>query len=373
MTPRPPQLHLKYDNFKPPSIRSAGPRLRRGPRSFFQELYLASWRNVVVALAGLNALRFTLSAISSFQDVHIDHIEHVPRLARISTTLGAMYVAAVVIEVFGIVSVSTRRLPFIRIYAHLVFVNAIVVTVAAIVSALSYFAFSDDLMKECISLATDGRLHTKSIFRGRPWPLAAISLPPAEAQKQCITAWSGESISQIAAVFLFSLVPSAAYTLFAFTYYRQTTERGHAACLIDIDAGRYTRITNRDDGAGAVQEVATARESARGAVVDMRERVRSGKRKASRSPVRLMSVSQTRLPGPSILKKPARDVTQTYQQSLSLMKSASPTGYMVTPGPPSFGVGPSRVVRPPVAVAAVYTVGEDEEDDVGYSMPVGWQ
>jgi hypothetical protein len=280
-----------------------------------------------------------------------------------------MYVAAAIIEIFGIVSISTRRLPFIRVYAHLVFVNSIIVMVAAVISAMSYFAFADDLMKECISLATDGRLHTKSIFRGRPWPLQAISLATAEAQKQCITAWTGESLSQIAAVFIFTLVPCAAYTFLAFTYYRQTTERGHTACLIDIDAGRYARISNRDGGdahdaiaAAAVSN--TGRESAR---VDMRERVRSAKRKASRSPVpprvkpqKVVSIQKT------------VDPAMVYRQTLSLMKSASPTGYLVTPGPPSFGVGPSRVTRPPVGPVAVYTVGEDDDED-SYSMPMGWR
>lgn len=86
LSSRPPPLQLRLDNMLP----NLG---IRPPKSLYTKLYETSWRPAVVALAIINALRFALQANNAFHDVDIDEAQHFPGLARISFTLGVMYLA----------------------------------------------------------------------------------------------------------------------------------------------------------------------------------------------------------------------------------------------------------------------------------------
>ncbi|KAF9458272.1 hypothetical protein BDZ94DRAFT_115786 [Collybia nuda] len=316
MLTRPPPLQLQLDNNRPPVQPLAQ------VKTLVSQIYQTNWRNFVIGVAVINALRSLISASNAFQDVGVDYLNHVPKLARISTALGAMYIAVAVIELYGVFSVSMQRLGFIQVYAYLAFVSALLVTVTGFIGSVSYFVLADDVVRECVSLALNGKLDSKSLFSGDPWPRKVLSLKATQDP------WSSESITQALSVFIFSLLPSVAFFLLAYFYYRQITDSRHPASLcvsgprsaIHLEAypeANYSPLYNgtpppySDDIADALRA--------------------PGRR--SKKPRPRPSV------GPLVLP--------------SMVQSASPYG--VTPGPPSFG--PSRNYQPG---SAFFTIGSDD-------------
>ncbi|KAF9452104.1 hypothetical protein P691DRAFT_267800 [Macrolepiota fuliginosa MF-IS2] len=294
---RPPPLQLKIDNRYPASSR----RGRAAP--FFAALYHANWRNIVLAVSGVNALRFTLSALNAYHDVDVDNNLHLPHLAGASSSLCSMYLTAGLIDIFGILGVSMQRVIFIRIYSCLAVVSAFIVTVAGAVAALTFYIFGGDVIQECTVLAMNGELASKSIFRGRPWPLMQHGMKSTDAETACYTAWLSEVPSQITSVFLFSLLPSIIYCLLVYVYYRQITDPAHPAYLKE---GHPDSSMQMDDWPSY-----------------------SPLYNSASAP----TVPKEQPPQPSRKKRVPR--------LPALMQSSSPMEYLMTPGPPSFG--PSKV------------------------------
>lgn len=193
------------------------------------QLYQANWRNIVIAVAAINALRFFFSASNALDDVTLDNLHRVPKLARVSSALGAIYIITAVIQAFGVVSALMQRLFLIRIYTHLSFLSALLITTAGFVSAVSYFLLADDLIHECITLSIIGSHRTKSLFRGKLWKSALPSIKTA--QDHCLHAYTNTSPTLPMTLLLFSFLPSVLFFLLAYTYYKQTTDPSHPANL----------------------------------------------------------------------------------------------------------------------------------------------
>jgi len=228
---RPPALQLKFDNRFPLPVKS--PKLSKTTSSFVSQLYKANWKNPIIAVAGLNTLRYVFAAHNAFQDAAVDNLEEADSLFWVSLALGAMYIIASVIEIYGVVSVSMQRLNMIRIYLYFALVACVMVISAGVLNGISYFTFAEDLMLECVSLATEGRGYQKSLFRDRPWLVSVFPLVVHEARKQCVYAWVHQSWFQVSSVFLFSVFPAMIYFGLVYAYYRQTINRNHSACLIN--------------------------------------------------------------------------------------------------------------------------------------------
>ncbi|KAJ3488174.1 hypothetical protein NLJ89_g11640 [Agrocybe chaxingu] len=164
---RPPPLTLKYDNRFPLPTKTASPPKSKG---FVGQLYKASWKNPIIAIAGLNALRWAYAAYNSVYDAIVDDAEGAHNLAKVSITLSVIYVVAFFIELYGVVGVSIetlslqQRLSFIRAYLYLTFLASLLVTSASVLSGVSYFVFAEELMWECLSLSTEGHGYEKSLF-----------------------------------------------------------------------------------------------------------------------------------------------------------------------------------------------------------------
>ncbi|KAJ2923631.1 hypothetical protein H1R20_g13465, partial [Candolleomyces eurysporus] len=159
---RPPPLKLKYDNRFPLPIPSA--RKPKAKESFFQVLYKANWRNIVMAVAGLNAIRFAFATYNAYEDALVDDFEHQPRLVTVSLALCVMYALCCVIEIFGVIGISLQRLSIVRAYVFFEFGAALMVTVAGVLKAASFFLNAEDLMYECVALALTGQSSAKSQF-----------------------------------------------------------------------------------------------------------------------------------------------------------------------------------------------------------------
>ncbi|EDR04309.1 uncharacterized protein LACBIDRAFT_304911 [Laccaria bicolor S238N-H82] len=346
---RPPPLNLKrIDNrFGPPAAVPYLPRQSKQKKTtFFAVLYKANWRNIIIAVAGLNALRFALAAHNALQDARVDDNQHIPQLATISIALGVMYILSTVIEIFGVISVSTKRLPLIRLYTCFALLASVFVTVAGVLEAVSYFVFAEDLMYECVALAIRGQSYQKSTFRGRPWPGSIYAIGRREAQRQCISAWINESWTQIANCFLFAFIPAVIYFIMAYTYYRQTTDPRHVGNLLRNPArsSRHGSESHPDVNYGLVHS-----NTSRAPLVgdnNTSHRLRSGSRVGSKS--KQQPQHAQRGPGSLVTVPSVSRVTATTTRGLkrdhrppALMKSASPVfsgeyGYVASPGPPTY-------------------------------------
>ncbi|KAF8909763.1 hypothetical protein CPB84DRAFT_1842985 [Gymnopilus junonius] len=382
---RPPPLQLKLDNRFPHPVRT--PSISKS-ESFFKQLYKASWKNPIIAVAGLNGLRYAYAAVcllrwelvliqiltviflqhNAFQDAIVDDAEAATNLFRVSIALGVMYMISFVIELYGIIGVSLQRLSLVRAYLRLTFLASVLIISAGVLNGIAYFSFAEELMWECMSLATEGRGYEKSLFRSRPWPGSVFAVSKRVARKQCIYAWINQSWFQVASVFLFSFIPAVIYYVMVYTYYRQTVDPNHHANLVHNGSstayprtsrprqrqGGYARVSqgqgrDREEGmtTGRLQpHPPSARLRASRSQVQANRSVR-GVSSSSSSTVDSVTSQTRRKFVPRSLNRPHRPPP--------LMQSPSPVGFStagnadvhVTPGPPSYRAGhnyrPSRV------------------------------
>lgn len=236
-TARPPPLRLHIDNMLPnlglPAYTT---------NSFFSRVYAADWRNTILALSILNMMTSFFWAQVSFEDEVVDAQAALPNLAYISFVLGVIYSIICMIEIIGIFSVSIRHLMLIRLYFHLSFMTAVLTFVAGTMSTVAYFVFADDVIQECIWLASLGQLESKSTFRARAWKLVA-PIPVEDAEKHCTATYELTSPTPILAMFLFYVIPATIYYLMVYTYYCQTTDLSHPANLLQFQGkGRRSAI-----------------------------------------------------------------------------------------------------------------------------------
>ncbi|KAF4613171.1 hypothetical protein D9613_010896 [Agrocybe pediades] len=246
---RPPPLQLKLDNRFPHPVRT--PSVPK--ETFVSQLYKASWKNPIIAeeerLSSIHPAIdvFILDAfllVSTVYDLHmllyynagqdaiVDRREGAENLHKVSIALCVMYAIALVIEIYGIIGVSMQRLKLIRAYLYLTLFGSFLITVAGTLKGVSYFIFAEDLMYECVSLATEGRTFEKSLFRGHIWPGTVFAVSKRFARKHCLSAWVHHSWSEVASVFLFSLAPAVIYYILVHTYQRQTIDPNHHANLL---------------------------------------------------------------------------------------------------------------------------------------------
>jgi len=242
---RPPPLQLKLDNRFPYPVQT--PSVPK--QTFLGQLYKASWKNPIIAVAGLNGLRFAYAAYNAAEDAVVDDMEGSETLLKVSIALCVMYVIASAIEIYGIIGVSLQRLSLIRAYLYLTLFASILTTGAGVLKGVSYFVFAEELMYECVSLATEGRTYEKSTFRGHIWPGSVFAVSKRFAGKFCVAAWAHHAWSVVASVFLFSLAPAMIYYVLVYTYHRQTIDPNHHANLLhQRDEQKRQRASERGAG-----------------------------------------------------------------------------------------------------------------------------
>lgn len=331
---RPPPLELQHDNTQPNPGKFVAPKRARGPPArgrrrfeFWEEIQRANWRNVVIAVAGINALRFVIHAVNCFQDGQADKQLHAPRLAHTSCITGCLYAITAVIQVFGLLSTMSQRISLIRVYAYLSFLSALLIVIAGFVGAVSFFAFSDELVHECATLAVMGSVQTKDLFRGKPWKFRNPT--PTIARAHCVSAWTRASISKVFSVVLFSFIPAAFFFLLVFMYYRQVTDPEHRASLRPKEPSNTNGIQRADDGNDGSEE-------------------RRGRRRHRSVPV--IHLNGTPLPQSDghggVVLPPKRFKSKSQSQSRKDQKKkratvavadvSSISPYNISPGPPSY-------------------------------------
>jgi len=345
---RPPPLQLKLDNRFPHPVRTPS---QPKSKSFVSQLYKASWKNPVIAVAGLNALRFAFACHNAFADAIVDDAEVAENLTKVSIALGVMYLTAFLIEIYGIIGVSMQRLGLIRAYLYLTLIASVLATAAGVLKGVAYFSFAEEILYECISLAMEGRTAEKSLFRSRPWPSAPYGMARSAARKQCVYAWVHQSWAQVVAVFLFSFIPAVVYYIMVYAYYRQTTTPNHSANLQPRHRGAgaqstreasyaqvsYARVGGADTTSAGLTTASVPRGGAgpsrRGAQIVQRSMRGVGGSSTSSTAAASVSGTSKRTFVSRSLQRPHRPPP--------LMQSPSPVGLGQTPPPPSYR--PSRV------------------------------
>jgi hypothetical protein len=353
---RPPALQLKLDNRFPHPVRS--PKPSKSTSSFVSQLYKANWKNPIIAVAGLNTLRFVFAAFNALQDAAVDDLEEADNLFLVSLALGAMYIFASVIEIYGVVSISMQRLNLIRLYLYFSLLACVLVIGAGVLNGISYFAFAEELVLECVELATDGHGYRKSLFRGQLWPISGFHLTAHDARNQCVYAWVYQSWYQVTSVFLFSVFPAVINFVMVYAYYLQTINRNHSACLINTygddrsnhrtaPLGRmetysqvgYTRVAGRDNEISQrnVNTNVSGRANSR---LEYAHNLLSPRRRTPQVSKSQRGVGASKGDAP-MNKKPlfvSRSLKRDHRPP-PLIQSPSPVG--LSPGPPSYG--PSKV------------------------------
>jgi hypothetical protein len=344
---RPPPLQLKIDNRFPQPLRTPVP-----PKSasFVSQLYKASWKNPIIALAGLNGLRYAFLCYNAFGDAIVDEQEGAHNLLSVSFALCVMYLFSFFIEIYGIIGVSLQRLALVRAYLYLTLLASLLVMSAGVVYGVAYFAFSDELVLECITLAIEGRAWQKSLFHARPWPSSMVPYPESLAAKQCVYAWVHHSWNHIAAVFIFNVIPSIIYYVLVYAYYRQTIDPSHHANLID-NRPHTAAVTSRRRGGAASsrdgytrvdtqerdQEQGTGLTSARLLSARTPRRRQVAQQPYSMRSTNVSVASSSNQPG--MIQSKRTFVSRGIKRNRvppPLIESPEPIGLNLTPGPPTY-------------------------------------
>jgi hypothetical protein len=265
-------------------------------------------------------------------------------------------VITIFVQIYGIIGVSLQRLSLVRLYLYLTFFATVLVTAAAILRGVTYFTLGGELVLECIMLAIEGRGWQKSVFRGSLWPSSAVPYPEKLAEKQCFFAWKHHSFNHLAAVLLFNIIPAVVYYLLVYTYYKQTIDSTHKACLVGgratagtttagrrrVDRSGYSRIetVDRANNSG----MTTARLEYGGSLTPRQRRAaqaqhtKRGTTNASGSTSRPTNAS-----GPQKKRSfVSRGINRSHRPP-PLVSSPSPLGFDSIPGAASYNRGRSRV------------------------------
>jgi len=282
-------------------------------------------------------------------------MEEAENLFLVSIALGVMYMISSVIEIYGVVSVSMQRFNMIRVYLYLSLLSCLLILGAGVLNGVSYFTFAEEIVLECVTLATDGIAYKKSTFRGRPWPVPALLLRTHDARRQCVYAWVHQSWNQVASVFLFSVIPAVIYYVLVYAYYRQTANPDHSACLLNnygsdernAPSNRmvqvaYTRVAVIDNSVSTRNDV-SSKNTGR---LEHAHNLLSPRRRTAQVPRSLRGVGASshqsgNTSTTSVNKKPpftSRSLKRD-RRPPPLIQSPSPVG--LSPGPPTYG--PSRV------------------------------
>jgi uncharacterized membrane protein YgcG len=220
--------------------------------SIFARVYEKDWRTFIIIATSVNLILYLFSAlqaaISLSELEEIEDAVHSRKRTAVFLAVGLTYVGTALVELFGLVSTVMRRLVLIRVYVHMAFASALVVTGAGVLVSYAYFEFAEDVVSQCVSIANTGKIVVKLLYRHAPQSPHKAIFTAEDAQRQCFNAWSAESSSQIIYVFVSYFLPSAFTCLLVYTYYRQCTDPYHQATMCSqMAAGNdrrpYTRVS----------------------------------------------------------------------------------------------------------------------------------
>ncbi|KAI0061081.1 hypothetical protein BV25DRAFT_1826922 [Artomyces pyxidatus] len=190
------------------------------PYAFVTRVYRSSLRPVVVPIALITGIWTLVWYIGLFKEIKTDDDNHEKKLATFAIALGALYLAAALIEFFGVAAGATQRFALIRIYSFLSVVAAVLVIGAGLVRVIVHFMLKGELISECTTLASNKKVD----FTWGIWgPHLDKALSPDQASTWCNNAWSHDSWSEIISLIV-EILLMAFLTLLAFSYAHQSQQ-----------------------------------------------------------------------------------------------------------------------------------------------------
>ncbi|KIY67054.1 hypothetical protein CYLTODRAFT_397812 [Cylindrobasidium torrendii FP15055 ss-10] len=189
-------------------------------------------RPVVMFCATISGLWALFSAIGEFRSISAANDTNHSSLVMFAIIMGALHLAVTLVEVFGLVSVFTQRIPLVRIYAMMSAFSILLVLGAGIVRVIMHFSKKSDIIAECTTLSTEDDVYFYPYgFWG---PVSHTTIDEKDAQNWCSREWSHDSWADIVSL-LITLGLAGFFTVVAFSYYRQ---------LLDPNASRMTVPAN---------------------------------------------------------------------------------------------------------------------------------
>ncbi|KAI0062586.1 hypothetical protein BV25DRAFT_1916096 [Artomyces pyxidatus] len=229
------------------SVTEAADNSTPGPFAFMARVYRANLRIIVVPIALLTGVRTLvwyvgelngrsvhgavhtdlISEIALFKRIGADsgsafpltetQLHYEKELASCAIVLAVLYLAASIIEFFGVAAGALQRFALIRIYSFLSMVAAAFVIGAALLRVIVHFTLKDELFSECTTLASNQTVH----FSWGIWGLHPNNpLPPDQVDSWCAKAWSQDSWSDIL-ILAGEILFMGFLTLIVFSYARQ--------------------------------------------------------------------------------------------------------------------------------------------------------
>lgn len=180
----------------------------------------ADMRSTIIVVSIINAVWTLLWGIDTLDDVNDYKEDNQPKLHTFGIVLGALYLGASGIELFGLVAAGFHRKNLARINAYLSILGAAAVVGAGFIRVITHFTLKGDLIEECVKVVSGDGV----TFRFGIWgPRVHETLNASEANDFCNSAWSHDSASEIISLII-ELILSFFFVLIAFAYFKQMKE-----------------------------------------------------------------------------------------------------------------------------------------------------
>lgn len=179
-------------------------------------MYRSTLRPVVAIITAISAFWALAQAIGYFRNYGVDRTLNVPKLTTYTIVLGAIYMAILVIQIFGFFSAISNRIPFVRSYAYLSIFSTLAVVGAGLLDVVAHFTLKNDIINTCTEVIGGDTL----VYYGFWGPVYHTISSTQEAQGYCTDAWSHDSWATILS-FIITSIASILFTCIAFGYLHQ--------------------------------------------------------------------------------------------------------------------------------------------------------
>ncbi|KAF8801210.1 hypothetical protein BYT27DRAFT_7262244 [Phlegmacium glaucopus] len=184
--------------------------------AFFAILWSLAARKFGVVWKGFHAELLLLYKISSFRNISVFDNSKNTHLGIFYIVSGSIYMAIVVIEIFGIYAAAVRGLASVRTFGFLSILVTLMIIAVGVIQTIIHFSFKNDILDVCSNVITGDHI----FFTGFFGPIDGGIVTPAEAAEWCRRQFDHDSFSNVVALLATSAV-SAFFVPFVFAFHRQ--------------------------------------------------------------------------------------------------------------------------------------------------------
>ncbi|KAJ3573097.1 hypothetical protein NP233_g2642 [Leucocoprinus birnbaumii] len=198
-------------DYRPPPPQGPPP-----PYAFVARVYRKNLRPVILAVAFIGFFWTLFASIGYFRNASLQDLGRFPKLRITYIVLGALYMAAAIIELLGLTAAGTQRIPLIRAYAYASGLSILIIAGAGLLEVVTHFTLKNDIISMCQSLITGDTI----VYFGFWGPITSDEIDPSEASNLCNRYWDRDSWQDIIAFIVTTLI-AMFFSSCAFAYLRQ--------------------------------------------------------------------------------------------------------------------------------------------------------